>query len=140
MDDALEEATFLHRIFGTLFGIFGTAALFLAAVGLYGVIDFSVTSRNREKGLRMALGAETRDINRMLFRRVLTQLAVGITVGLGLGALLSGPLSATLFVVERWDPLVYGTIIGTLVLSGCLAALMPALRAIRVDPVVAFRS
>jgi len=140
MTEALDETTFVHWIFGTLFGIFGAAALFLAGVGLYGVIDFSVSSRLREMGLRMALGAEPRDIMRMVYRRVARQLAVGIGVGLVLGALLARPLSATLFGVQGWDPLVYGAIAGTLVLSGCVAALTPALRAVRVDPVVALRA
>lgn len=140
MREALDETTFLHRIFGTLFAIFGGAALFLAAVGLYGVIDFSVSSRLREMGLRMAMGAEGRDVLTLVFRRVLVQLAVGIAVGLGIGAALGKPLSATLFGVRTFDPLVYVTIVGTLVLTGVIAALVPALRAVRVDPVVALRA
>lgn len=139
MTEALDIAMFVHRIFGTLFALFGAGALFLAAVGLYGVIDFSVSSRLREMGLRMALGALPLDILRMVYRRVLWQLGIGLVLGLTLGALLARPLSATLFGVPSFDPLVYGAIIGTLVLSGCLAALAPALRAIRVDPVVTFR-
>jgi ABC-type antimicrobial peptide transport system permease subunit len=76
----------------------------------------------------------------MVFRRVLIQLAVGATIGIGIGAGLAVPLAATLFGVESWDPLVYGGIVGTLALTGILAALMPALRAIRVDPVTALRA
>jgi putative ABC transport system permease protein len=140
MQAALDETTFMHRIFGMLFAIFGSAALFLAAVGLYGVIDFSVSSRLREMGLRMALGAERADILRMVFRRVGGQLAIGIAIGVALGAGLAVPLAATLFGVERFDPLVYGAIVGTLAFTGMLAALMPALRAVRVDPVIALRA
>lgn len=140
MNEALAQTTFMHRIFGTLFAIFGAAALFLAAVGLYGVIDFSVSSRLREMGLRMALGAEPRDILRLVFRRVFIQLGTGIAIGLGLGALLARPLAATLFGVESWDTVVYVTIVGTLALTGLVAALVPALRAVRVDPVIAFRA
>jgi predicted permease len=140
MQEAIDLTTFFHRIFGTLFAIFGSSALFLAAVGLYGVIDFSVSSRLREMGLRRALGAEGADLLRMVFRRVLTQLAVGAALGVGIGVALASPMSATLFGVERWDPLVYGGIVGTLALTGMLAALMPALKAIRVDPVTALRA
>jgi predicted permease len=140
MQAAIDLTTFMHRLFGTLFAIFGTSALFLAAVGLYGVIDFSVSSRLREMGLRRALGAESGTLLRMVFRRVLIQLAVGATIGIGIGAGLAVPLAATLFGVESWDPLVYGGIVGTLALTGTLAALMPALRAIRVDPVTALRA
>jgi predicted permease len=140
MQHAIDLTTFLHRIFGTLFAIFGSSALFLAAVGLYGVIDFSVSSRLKEMGLRRALGAEGGDLLRMVFRRVLIQLAVGATVGVLIGVGLAVPLAATLFGVESWDPLVYGGIVGTLALTGMLAALMPALRAIRVDPVTALRA
>ncbi|HUH11573.1 MAG TPA: ADOP family duplicated permease, partial [Longimicrobiales bacterium] len=140
MSEAMAESTFMHRIFGTLFGIFGAAALFLAAVGLYGVIDFSVSARLREMGLRMALGAEGGSIMRMVFGRVFRQVAIGVTLGLVLGALLARPLAATMFGVESWDPLVYAVIVGTLVLTAAAAALRPALRAVRVDPVVALRA
>jgi putative ABC transport system permease protein len=140
MQATLDETTFMHRIFGTLFLIFGSAALFLAAVGLYGVIDFSVSSRLREMGLRMALGAERGAIMGMVFRRVAMQLAIGVAIGVVLGAALAVPLASTLFGVERFDPLVYGIIVGTLALTGLLAALMPALRAVRVDPVITMRA
>lgn len=140
MPEAMSQSTFMHRIFGTLFAIFGSAALFLAAVGLYGVIDFSVSSRLREMGLRMALGAEGGTILGMVFRRVFKQVGIGVVLGLGIGALLARPLAATLFGVQSWDPLVYGVIVGTLVVTAATAALMPALRAVRVDPVIALRA
>jgi putative ABC transport system permease protein len=139
MQQALDQSTFIYRIFGTLFVIFGGSSLFLAAVGLYGVIDFSVSSRMREMGLRMALGAEGRDILRLVFRRVLTQLAIGVTLGIALGAALGRPLAAALFGVRTFDLVVYATIVGAMVLTGVVAALVPALRAVRVDPVAALR-
>lgn len=140
MEQALAQTTFMHRLFGTLFGIFGAAALFLAAVGLYGVIDFSVSTRLREMGLRIALGAERGRILRLVFGRVFRQVAVGVVLGLALGALLARPLSATLFGVQGWDGLVTGVIVGTLVLTAAVAALVPALRAVRVDPVVTLQA
>jgi ABC-type antimicrobial peptide transport system permease subunit len=88
----------------------------------------------------MALGAGGGDILGRVFRRVMIQLVVGGTLGVGLGALLARPLAATLFGVQSWDALVYSGIVGTLALTGVVAALFPALRAIRVDPVIALRA
>jgi len=104
------------------------------------VIDFSVSSRLREMGLRRALGAEGGDLLGMVFRRVLLQLAIGAGIGVGIGAGLARPLAGALFGVQTWDPLVYGGIVGTLALTGVLAALFPALRALRVDPVTVMRA
>jgi ABC-type antimicrobial peptide transport system permease subunit len=137
MREVLENATLFHRIFSTMFAIFGSTALFLAAVGLYGVIDFSVSARVREMGVRMALGAEGADVLRLVMVRVFVQLAVGVALGLGLGALLSVPLASILYGMKSWDVAVYTVIVCTLVLTGVAAALGPALRAVRVDPVVA---
>jgi ABC-type antimicrobial peptide transport system permease subunit len=120
-----------------MFAIFGGTALFLAAVGLYGVIDFSVSARVREMGVRMALGAEGSDVLRLVMGRVLVQIGVGVALGLGLGALLSVPLASILYGMKSWDAVVYAVIVGTLVVTGIAAALGPALRAVRVDPVVA---
>lgn len=137
METALEESTFVHRLFGTLFAVFAAAALFLAAVGLYGVIDFSVSTRIREMGVRIAFGADAGEVLGLVYGRVLRQLAVGLTAGVALGALLARPLSATLFGVEGWDAVVYAVIVGTMVTTALVAALRPALRAIRVDPMEA---
>jgi len=140
MDEVVGQSIFFHKIFGIMFAVFGVTALFLSSVGLYGVIDFSVASRVRELGVRMAMGAQGRDVLRLVLRRVLIQLSVGLVLGLILGALLSIPMASMLYGVERWDATVYGVIIGTLVLTAVVAALGPALRAIRVDPVVALQA
>ena len=140
MNQALDQATFLYRIFGVLFVIFGGASLFLASVGLYGVIDFSVSSRMREMGLRMALGAESRAVLGLVFRRVLAQLLVGVALGLGIGLALGRPMAAALVGVRSWDPVVYATIVGAMTTTAVVAALLPALRAVRVDPVIALRA
>ncbi len=140
MRESLDQTTFLHRIFGTLFSVFGAAALFLAAVGLYGVIDYSVSARIREMGVRIAFGADRRDVLGLVYRRVLKQLAVGMGLGIALGMVLSQPMAATLVGVREWDPVVYGTIVLTLGLTAVTAALMPAIRAISVDPVEALRA
>jgi ABC-type antimicrobial peptide transport system permease subunit len=137
MEEAMAEANFMYRIFSSLFSIFGASALFLAAVGLYGVIDFSVSNRVREMGVRVALGASRADVVRLVLGKVLAQLALGAALGVGLGFALAVPLSSTLFGVETFDPLVYGVIVGTLFLTGVVAALVPIRRALAVDPGVA---
>jgi predicted permease len=134
MQASLDESTFWHRLFGVIFLIFGSAALFLAAVGLYGVIDFSVSSRVREMGVRMAMGAAGRDILWLVFGRVFWQLGVGVALGVALGVSIGRPLSATMAGVEAWDPVVYALIIGTMGATAVVAALIPALRAMHVDP------
>ena len=140
MQESIDLTTSMYRIFSSMFSVFGAVALFLAAVGLYGVMDFSVSSRVREMGVRSALGADRGRILGMVVKRMAVQLAVGLTLGIGIGLLLAFPLSSTLFGVEVWSPAVYGGIVGTLVLTGALATLFPALRAVSVDPVVALRA
>jgi predicted permease len=140
MQEAIDQTTAFHRIFSSMFAVFGAVALFLAAVGLYGVMDFSVSSRLREMGVRAALGAGRGAILRLVLGRMAAQLGLGVSLGIGIGLALAAPLSSTLFGVEAWDALVYGGIVGTLVATGVLATLFPAIRALGVDPVVALRA
>jgi predicted permease len=139
MRQVLADNSWAFSLFGSLFTIFGGAALFLAAVGLYGVMSFSVAQRRREMGVRMALGAEARDILRIVFNRVFVQLAIGLAVGLGLGYALSQPLRFVMFGVETSDWSVYLAIVVTLVATGLIATFFPAQRAVRVDPLTALR-
>ena len=140
MDEALARPLWFIRVFGTMFMIFGFIALFLASVGLYAVMAFSVSRRTREVGIRMALGAQGGDVVRMVFRQGLLQLLVGMTVGLALALGVSRLLSVILFDVQPRDPFVFGSVVGVLTLAGMLACLLPARRATRVDPLVALRS
>ncbi|MBW3534363.1 MAG: ABC transporter permease [Gemmatimonadetes bacterium] len=137
--EAVDETASFHRIFGGLFAIVALAALFLSAVGLYGVIDFSVANRLRELGVRKAMGAHGGDVLRLVMSRVVRQLALGVLLGVAIGVGLAVPLAATLYGVDVWDPLVYGGIAAVLTATGLAAAMVPALRAVRVDPVVALR-
>ena len=139
LDQAIEDATWAFGMFGGLFTIFGAAALFLASVGLYGVMAFSVSQRRREMGVRLALGAQPHTLVRMIVGRGGRQLAVGITIGLALGAGMSYSMRVVLYGVETGDPLVYGTIALTLAATGLLACLLPARSATRTDPVQAMR-
>jgi ABC-type antimicrobial peptide transport system permease subunit len=139
MEETVAAGTWGYGLFGSLFTIFGIVALFLAAVGLYGVMAFSVSRRTQEMGVRMAMGAEARNILGLVLGHGMKQLAVGAAVGLVLGALLVQPMRVILFEVEPSDPTVYLTIILTLGLSGLLACLLPARRAMRVHLVDALR-
>jgi putative ABC transport system permease protein len=139
LGQAVRDATWAFALFGTLFTIFGAAALFMAAVGLYGVMAFSVSQRRQEMGIRMALGAEPPAIVRMVMGKGARQLALGMTLGVALGAVMSRSMSVVLYGVETGDPVVYGSIVGTLAATGLLACLLPARSATRTDPVQAMR-
>ena len=140
LDRAISEAIWAFDLFGGLFAIFGAAALLLAAVGLYGVMAFSVAQRRQEMGIRMALGAERGSIMRLVLGKGGMQLAFGITVGLLLGAAMARPMQFILYGVEVGDPIVYGSIAATLAVAGLVACLVPARAATRTDPVTAMRS
>ena len=120
--------------------MFGMIALLMAAVGLYGVIAFSVGRRTREMGIRMALGAYRSDIMKLVLGQGMKQIGVGMAVGLLLGAVISRPLQSVSFRVNPNDPAVYGAIILTLTLAGLLACIVPALRATRVNIVDAVKA
>ena len=136
---AIDEQTWFFRIFGNLFMVFGFVALFLAAVGLYGVMSASVSNRTAEMGIRMALGAQGRDVLRLVLKQGAVQVGIGMALGLALAALLSRGLALVLFQVEPWDPFVFALIAVVLAAVGMLASYIPALRATRVDPAVALR-
>ncbi len=115
------------------------AALFLAAVGLYGVMAFSVNSRTQEMGVRMALGASARDVIKLVLSKGMKQLAIGGLIGLAMGAALAQPLSVAFFEVKPSDPTVYAAIIITLGLAGLFACIIPARRATQVELVEALQ-
>ena len=128
-----------RRFTSFLMGIFSAAALLLAAVGLYGVISHSVTQRIHEMGVRMALGAQTRDILRLVVGGGMTLTLIGVALGLVGAFALTGFLEHLLFGVTAADPLTYIAISGLLLLASALASYLPARRASRVDPMVALR-
>jgi putative ABC transport system permease protein len=140
MDEALARPLWFVRVFGTMFMIFGVIALFLAAIGLYAVMSFSVSRRTREVGIRMALGARAGDVIRMIFRQGVLQVVVGLVLGLGLAATVAQFMTVILFEVQPRDPVVFGGVAGLLAVTGLVACLVPARRATRVDPLVALRS
>jgi putative ABC transport system permease protein len=140
MEHAFARPTWFIRVFGTMFMIFGLIALFLASVGLYAVMSFAVSRRVREVGIRMALGAQGRDVVRMIFGQGAWQLGVGLVLGLGLAAGVAQLLTIILFDVQPRDPAIFGSVVVVLALAGLAACLVPARRATRVDPLVALRA
>jgi len=140
MQEAFARPTWFIRVFGTMFMIFGLIALFLASVGLYAVMSFAVSRRVREVGIRMALGAQARDVVRMIFSTGAWQLGIGLVLGLGLAYGVANLLTVILFDVQPRDPSVFGSVVVVLTMAGMAACLIPARRATRVDPLVALRA
>jgi len=133
------DQTWFYDVFGTLFILLGFSALFLAVVGLYGVMSFAVSHRTHEVGIRMALGAKARDVLRLILRQGAIQLAVGLVLGLGLALGFSKLLAFILFEVEPWDLTTFAAIAAMLAAAGMTACWLPARRAAKLDPMVALR-
>jgi len=140
MTEGLAAPTFALQIFGTMFVIFGTVSLVLAAVGLYAVMAFSVSRRVRELGIRMALGASGGDVVRMVCRQGAKQIVIGIALGFVAGAAVVRAARAALFGVAPNDPVVFAVVGAVLGGSALVACIIPAMRATRVDPLVALRT
>jgi ABC-type antimicrobial peptide transport system permease subunit len=115
-------------------------ALLLGAVGIYGVISYSVSQRRREIGIRVALGAPPESVRRLFVRHSLFLAGMGIGCGLAAAVALSRLMTALLFEVSPLDPVTYGAVCGVLVMSALLASYFPARRATEVDPVEALRA
>jgi putative ABC transport system permease protein len=119
--------------------MFGALALALASVGLYGVVSYSVTQRNREMGLRMALGAQQGAVLRMVIGEAMKLTIAGAAVGALAAAFAGRALSSELYGVRPGDPESFAGAIAMLLVVALLGAWIPARRAMRVDPVVALR-
>jgi predicted permease len=135
----LASVTYGERVVAQWFGAFGLVALLLAGAGLYGVMAFSVGQRIREIGVRRALGAPDARVLRSLFARSAAQLLVGLAIGLALGIPFTNALTGWLTSIERENTGVVLAALAVLVGAALLATLVPARRALRVDPMVALR-
>jgi putative ABC transport system permease protein len=140
MEERLSGSSSQPRFLSLLLGLFAAVAATLAAVGIYGVMSYTVAQQTRELGIRLALGAEAGSVLRLVLNRGLVLAGIGIGLGVG-GALALGKVVSTqLFQTKAADPVVFGVVSLGLVIVALLATLVPARRAMRVDPVVALRS
>ena len=139
--ESLLDRLIAQREFNMLLvGLFGLLAIVIAAVGIYGVMAYTVAQRTQEIGVRMALGALPGEVLRMVLARATLFMALGLTVGLASAWMLASSIEAFLFQVQPHDLTVYASAASMLFLSGLLAAFVPARRAARVDPLIALRT
>ncbi len=139
LQTTIRIATVGSRIAGTFVGAFGVLALVLAAVGVYGVISYSTRQRTQELAIRLALGAESREVFRLVLRQGLRLALIGISIGLVAAVLLTRFLKDLLFGVTSTDVLTFSTVSVLLCFVALLASFVPALRATKVDPMAALR-
>jgi predicted permease len=139
LSERLAEVYWSRELYGVLFLIFAAIALLLASVGLYAVISHSVGQRTQEIGIRMAIGATARDILALVFRQGMLPLGMGLTIGLAASFAVNRVLQAELVRVSPADPVTVVVASAALIVSATLGCLVPARRAMRVDPVVALR-
>jgi putative ABC transport system permease protein len=135
LDDSLVERRFRTWLFMAFAGL----AMSLAAIGLYGVLAYSVNQRLPEIGIRMALGANARDVLKLVVRQGVVLTAWGISVGLFAAFALTRLMSSLVFGIKTNDPLTFVLTAGILMIVAALASYIPARRATRVDPIMALR-
>jgi len=139
MDEYVTNSVAGPRFNTTLLSIFAAVALVLTIIGLYGVMSYSVAQRTNEIGIRMALGAEKHDVLKLIVKQGLTLVVIGLALGIGGALALTKLLTSLLFGITTKDPVTFVAIAALLSLVGLLACCVPALRATKVDPLVALR-
>ena len=139
MDEHVRYALYGDRLIVQLVGSMGVLGLVLAAIGLFGVISYSVARRTREIGVRLAIGANPRDVVRLVLARASLLAGAGIAVGVAVALAAAHLMSSAVYGVSVRDPITYVTAIATMALVGLLAAAIPARRAAALDPLRALR-
>jgi putative ABC transport system permease protein len=139
MEETLGRSLATQRLSTMLLMMFACVALVLAAVGIYGVMSYVVTQRRHEIGIRMALGAQRADVLRLILRQGMWLTACGVALGLTASFALSRLMASLLFGVSPTDPLTFLLVAVTLAVVTLAACLVPARRAIKVDPMTALR-
>jgi putative ABC transport system permease protein len=138
-EQAVSRSLWRQRLQGQVLGVFASLALLLAAVGIYGVISYTVAQRTREFGVRVALGAEQRDVMGLVLRQTARLAGAGVLIGLVVALALTRFLTTLLYEVKPTDTGTLALVVTVLVSITLLASWMPARRAMRVDPLVAMR-
>jgi putative ABC transport system permease protein len=139
LDQVFSSSLDQRRFSLVIFGVFGVAALLLAALGIYGVTAYVVTQRTREIGIRMALGAQLGDVLKMVLRYAMTLVLIGTIVGLAGAYAVTRVMSSLLFQVTATDLATFVAVPAVLLLVALVACLIPARRATKVDPLITLR-
>jgi ABC-type antimicrobial peptide transport system permease subunit len=139
MEQHLRSALFLPRLAGTLFGVFGVVGLLLAAVGLYGVMSYSVSRRTREIGIRLALGAQAGEVRRLVVRQGMLLTLIAVALGLAAALAVAKFSASFLYGVRPHDLVTFTGVPLFLAAVAFLACWIPSRRAAKVDPLTALR-
>ncbi|HXW06531.1 MAG TPA: ABC transporter permease [Vicinamibacterales bacterium] len=139
MEELRQRSFWQDRLFGWMFSVFGVIALLLASIGVYGVLSYSVSQRTQEIGVRMALGADRRDVLHLIVAYGLKLAGAGIAVGVLGAAAATQAIKSVLHNVTPTDPLSFGSVIVFLTFVAAAASYFPARRAMAVDPIIALR-
>jgi len=140
MEEVVSTATAPARWSTTLLGAFAGVALITAVLGVFGLLSYTVTQRARELGIRIALGASSGGVQRLVLSHGLVLVAVGLVVGLAGALALTRFMQSLLYGVTPTDPITFVGVSGLLVLAAASASLIPARRATRIDPITALRA
>jgi predicted permease len=140
LDQIVAASISQPRFYMTLLSIFAGVALALAAIGIFGVLSYAVAQRTREIGIRMALGARSGAVLGLVVRHALMLAGAGVAIGIVAAYYLSRTLTSLLFAIEPGDPLTFAVVAGVLMAVALIASYVPAVRATRVDPIVALRA
>ena len=139
-DEYISRSLARPRFNALLLSIFAGVALVLTAIGIYGVMAYSVAQRTNEIGIRIALGAAQSSIFRLVVGQAMTLVAISVVIGVAGAFAATRLLSTLLFGVGAWDPMTFVSIVALISLVAFLAAWLPARRAARVNPIVALRT
>src|SRR4051812_48826208 len=140
MDEIVSISVSRQRFNMWVMSVFGGCALLLAAIGIYGLMAYSVEQRSQEIGIRMALGAQSGSVMNMIVRQGMLLAVIGIVIVVGVALMLARFITAFLFGVTAHDPLVFGGVPVLLFVVAFLAVFLPARRASQVDPIIALRA
>jgi putative ABC transport system permease protein len=139
MDERLSSSVAVNRFVMLLIGVFAALSTILAAVGIYGVMAYTVSQRTHEIGVRLALGAGARDVMRLVLVRGLKLIVLGMSIGIAGALALTRVIETLLFDVSATDPLMFAIISSVLMLVAMLSCFLPAYKAVRIDPMIALR-